>query len=186
MQVCLLWWSGAPVLAAEFDADQIVREVNAKRLATVFGEVELGKQGAMETLAFMAKENPKVPGMFWTRIGATLDLDALETAIGQHYAARFSAEELKYLVAFFNPPEMRGLMYWVRMLATNPPSEADMPAHLERIKKQYGAEPMRKLGELFNTALGRTLMDVQKSAAEIRRKEVIAALVAAQDRVNRR
>jgi hypothetical protein len=45
---------------------------------------------------------------------------------------------------------------------------------------------MAKLGDLLNSALGRQLVAAQKSAEEIRRKEIIAALVAAETRVRAR
>ncbi|MCX6955967.1 MAG: hypothetical protein NTV51_27830 [Verrucomicrobia bacterium] len=183
LAVCALLVFASPAPAADLDVDQIVREVHAKKLTVIFGEQELCKQGALATLATMAKQYPETPAIMWSRVGHGLDFDAFEEAITKHYAASFTADELKYLAGFFDPPEMRGLVFWVRIMAENPPSPADLPVEIGRLRKKYGDLPVARLGELFNSALGRTLVEVQKSAAEIRRREAIAALVASHQRV---
>ena len=169
--------------AAEISTDEIVKEVNAKKLVAILGEQEMCKQAAMNTLVGLAKQYPDVSAMVWSRVGYGLDLEVFDIEIAKHYAADFTADELKLLVTFFDPPAMRGLVFWVRTMAETPPAAEKMPEEVEKLRKKYGNEPVAKLGELFNSALGRQLLATQKSAAEIRRKEGIAALQAAYERV---
>jgi hypothetical protein len=171
------------VRSAEVDVDEIVREVNAKKLVVVFGELELCKQAAMDTLSAMAKEHPEVAPTEWSTIGYRLDFENFETAIAKHYAADFTVDELKHLVSVFSAPVMRGLVYWVRILATKAPSPEDVTREVERLRKQYGTGPLIEFDTLMHSALGRQLLATQKAAEEIRKRECVAALTDAAKRV---
>ena len=168
--------------SAEINTDEIVREVNAKKIVVIFGELELCKQTAMNVLATMAKQHPEVPPIWWSRVGYRLDFENFESAIAKHYAADFTADELKHLVAFFDPPAMRGLVFWVRTLATDPPPPESMTGEMERLRKKYGAEQMQSLHTLIHSAIGRQLLATQKSAEELRKRECVAALTEAENR----
>jgi hypothetical protein len=182
-----LWLLSAGSLsAAEVEVDALVREVRAEDLVVIFGERERCRQDALKTLTTLAQQHPKVSEVPWIYVRKELDFDAAEIALTKYYASHFTSDELTHAAKLFEPAEMRGLITAVWLLAQRPPTAGALPAEMEEFRKRFGPRPMAKLGDLLNSALGRQLVAAQKSAEEIRRKEIIAALVAAETRVRAR
>ena len=170
----------------EVDVDALVREVRAKELVVIFDERERCRQDALKTLTTLAQQHPKVSEVPWIYVRKELDFDAAEIALTKYYASHFTSDELTHVAKLFEPAEMRGLITAVWLLAQRPPTAEALPAEMEEFRKRFGPGPIAKLGDLLNSALGRQLVAAQKSAEEIRRKEIIAALVADETRVRAR
>jgi hypothetical protein len=169
--------------ATEPEIDLIVREVHAKRLIAVLGEVESFKQHAFALVEYRAKQEPNISSFYWTRVRYELQTDKFEAVITMHYAKSFTADELRHIVNLVEKPKLRGLIHWFRELSKL--SDAEKPAELERLHQKYGSEAFQALGGLIKSALGNQLLAVGNSALEIRNEYVVKALIAASERAQR-
>lgn len=169
--------------ATDADVDRIVREVHAKRLVAVLGEVEAFKKYAFSLVESRAKMEPNVSAFYWSRLRYEFNTDEFEDAITSHYAEAFTANELTYMADLLSQPNLRGLIYWLRESWAIP--EEAKPAEMERLRRWYGDKTFHALGGLVNSALGNQLRAVATSALDVRHQIAVSSLAAASARAQR-
>jgi hypothetical protein len=121
--------------AEESYSQQIVRENRTQRIVTVLGEVETFKTLALDFMQYLQKKHPEASASYWSRVGSNINSDTFETAIVKHYSSRFTLDELGHLDDLFKTPEMRGVIYWIRILPTQ--SVDEQKETIEKIQKRY-------------------------------------------------
>jgi uncharacterized protein len=91
----------APAAAPVIDP---AKEADIRKLMAITGQGELGPSVVEQVMASFKAAYTKVPDATWTELEKQMDPASLTTMLVPQYDSRFSADEVKQLLTFYQSP----------------------------------------------------------------------------------